>query len=109
MYVSIVAAGTEDTEPPTIKLLADKEEDKAFIAQSWRQFNVTACKCYDPADHAKIMAAINNYPGGTGAFSTSVRDISNGLQDSVEDGVAVRPTIIGRFFPVDVPVSTTDM
>ena len=49
------------------------------------------------------MAAINNYPGGTGAFSTSVRDISNGLQDSVEDGVAVRPTIIGAQTSIDDP------
>merc|ERR1719401_2166443 len=75
VHVQMVEARDNAKDPIVLTIGADSAEH-ARVKQSWIKFDATACKCFDQSDKTRMLAVVEQYPGGVTAFNQHIRDVA---------------------------------
>eukprot|EP00928_Gymnodinium_smaydae_P045512 TRINITY_DN30338_c0_g1_i2.p2 TRINITY_DN30338_c0_g1~~TRINITY_DN30338_c0_g1_i2.p2 ORF type:complete len:102 (+),score=21.53 TRINITY_DN30338_c0_g1_i2:561-866(+) len=55
--------------------LSNSDEELLQLQDTWRQFSVDKCNCAFASDKNEIMNVIAQYPGGSIAFDSAVKEL----------------------------------
>jgi hypothetical protein len=78
VYVQMHVDEEADTAPIIMTIGADSD-DYAHVLDGWVHFDAADSQCFDPVDKKRILAVLENHPGGIDAFNGHVRGLGRRL------------------------------
>jgi hypothetical protein len=70
---------------PELLLLADDSEQLERQRQTWGEFCVGNCDCFNPEDKRRFLRVVDQYPGGSEGFNKFIHDMAADLFSSRDD------------------------
>eukprot|EP00927_Polykrikos_kofoidii_P000989 TRINITY_DN10361_c0_g1_i8.p1 TRINITY_DN10361_c0_g1~~TRINITY_DN10361_c0_g1_i8.p1 ORF type:complete len:151 (+),score=13.14 TRINITY_DN10361_c0_g1_i8:2-454(+) len=81
VYRAMMASDASRRQP-NIMILGGSNEERELHRQTWRDFDVDKCNCFNQEDKNRFLRVVAQYPGGSAGFNQFIRDIVAGLEIS---------------------------
>ena len=78
MYVQMLV-DDNTLKAPNVLTIGANDEEHALVREGWTTFDAAAFECFDNNDKKRIIAVVENHPGGVEAFNDHVRDLATKL------------------------------